>query len=99
MIIFIIITLILIFSFLQKLIKNSFSKGFKEGEKEVLRSLMDKSYWFNQDKKTSNILQLYCLMYTKYGYVSADNFRRIIEEMDHTKRITEIPEDKLKEII
>lgn len=84
----------------QNLKEKWLKKGYKHGQADLVASMIDKATWFSGSNFTAfNVLYLFALKQRKYGHFSADKFRESILKFDHTKRITDLPTEELKQII
>lgn len=78
---------IVINSWIDQLKQKYFSKGYADGQSEVVRSLKSTAFWFNapEHKEQFNAMMLYSIIYQKYGRVDSHLFRSRINELGERK--------------
>lgn len=96
----ILITIIIVSVLIDNIKKRAYQKGFKAGQNEVTRSMLETSNWLGvlKDKSYYNTLWLFAARYINYGYVSSDSFRKSILELNHEVRITDLSDEQKKEL-
>ena len=79
--------------------KSAFQKGYKTAEFDITAKMLDRATWFGGTSKIIyNVLYLFAIRYRKKGHVDAHFFREDILKLDHTKRITDLPEEEYKRL-
>ena len=91
---------IVINSWIDKIKQKSFSKGYDDGQNEVVRSLKSTAFWFNEpeNRKEFNSLMLYSIIYQKYKSVDSDLFRKRINELG-LRKLKDLSSEELENLI
>jgi len=95
----ILVSILLIMIVIGNIKKRAFLKGYKKAEFDITSSMLDNATWFGGRPIFYNTLYLFAVKYRKYGYVSASRFRDDILEVDHEKRVTDLPKEELERIV
>ena len=94
------ILFIIINSWIGRVKHKIFSKGYNEGQNEVVRNLKSTAFWFNEPQhiKEFNSLMLYSIIYQKYKSVDSDLFRKRINELG-LRKLKDLSTEELENLI
>lgn len=91
---------VIVNNWIDKIKQKSFSKGYIDGQNEVVRSLKNTAFWFNEPghRKEFNSLMLYSMIYQKYKSVDSDLFRKKINELG-LRKLKDLSREELENLM